>query len=120
MPVTMEAGNGNDLHDFINMFNGSNRKSSSPPPQPQTSSQSGPSSSALLLSSIISLSSLFTSSSMTAFMSHLYQDATCLPKSITPFSMDMTIPSSIVPHILKIPLHIPSFSSVSSPMLEKT
>ena len=52
-------------------------------------------------------------------MSQLYQDATCLPESITPFSMDIPIPSSIVPPVLKIPLHIPSFISVSSPMLKK-
>ena len=34
VPVTVEAGNGNDLHDFSNLFNGSNGKYSSPPPQP--------------------------------------------------------------------------------------
>ena len=34
--------------------------------------------------------------------------------------MDMPIPSSIVPLVLKTPLHIPSFGSVSSPMSKKT
>ena len=33
--------------------------------------------------------------------------------------MDMHIPSSIFPLVFKIPLHIPSISSVSSPMSEK-
>ena len=52
-------------------------------------------------------------------MTELYRNATCLPESITPVPMDKPIPSSIVPPIFKIPLHIPSISSVSSPMSEK-
>ena len=47
--VTVETGNGNNLQDFTNLFNGSNGKPSSPPPQSQPSSQSVPSSSTLLL-----------------------------------------------------------------------
>ena len=66
-------------------------------PQPQPSSQSVPSSSALLPSSIIALSSLSDGSTMTPFMTHLYQNDTCLLESITPISVDMPIPSSIVP-----------------------
>ena len=68
VPIIVEAGNSNDLHDFINLFNGSNIKSSSSPPQPQPSSQPFPSSSTLLLSSIIALSSLSTGSTVTPFM----------------------------------------------------
>ena len=34
MSITIEARNGNDLHDFINLFKGSNGKSSPPLPQP--------------------------------------------------------------------------------------
>ena len=52
-------------------------------------------------------------------MTELYQNATCLPESIIPISMDMPIPSSIAPPVFKIPLHIPSISSVSSPMSKK-
>ena len=33
MPIIVEAGNGNDLHDLIDLLNGSNDKSSSPPTQ---------------------------------------------------------------------------------------
>ena len=33
--------------------------------------------------------------------------------------MDMPIPSSVVPPLFKTPLHIPSFSSFSSPVFEK-
>ena len=69
MPVTIKVGNGNDLHDFINLFNRINGKYSPPPPQPQPSSQSGPSYFSLLLSSIIALSSLYTGSTVTPFMS---------------------------------------------------
>ena len=32
VPVTVETGNGNDLQNFTNLFNGRNGKSSSPPP----------------------------------------------------------------------------------------
>ena len=52
-------------------------------------------------------------------MTELYQNATVLPESITPIPMDIPIPSSVVPPVFKIPLHIPSISSVSSPMSEK-
>ena len=69
VPVTVETGDGNDLQNFTNLFNGRNGKYSSPPPQPQPSSQSIPSSSALLLSSIIALSSLSNGSTVTHFMS---------------------------------------------------
>ena len=120
VPVTVETGNGNDLQDFTNLFNGSNGKYSSPPPQSQPSSQYGPSSSVLLFSSIIALSLLSDGSTVTPFMSQIYQDATSLPESITPIYLDMPFPSYIVPPILKIPLHIPSFSSVSSLVTEKT
>ena len=65
------------------------------------------------------LSSLSNGSVMTPFMSELYQKATILPKSITPIPMDMPIPTSVVPPYFKTPLHIPSFSSVSSPMSNK-
>ena len=71
IPITVETRNGNDLHNFSDVFKGSNGKSSSPPPQPQPSSQSGPSSSALLLSSIIALSSLSDGCTMTPFMTQL-------------------------------------------------
>ena len=118
--VTIETGNGNDLQNFTNLFNGSNGKSSSPPPQPQPSSESGPSSSALFLSSIIALSSLAVGSTVTPFMSQLYQDATCLPKSITPVYVGMLFPSSTVPPVFKIPLYIPLFTSISSHAPEKT
>ena len=67
--VTMESGNGNDLQEFMNLFNGRNRKSSSTLPQSQPSSQPSPSYFALLLSSIIALSSLSIGSIMTPFMS---------------------------------------------------
>ena len=67
----------------------------------------------------MSLSSFSDGSIVTPFMTELYQNATILPESITPISMDMPIPSSIVPPIFKTPLHIPSFSSVSSPMSYK-
>ena len=53
-------------------------------------------------------------------MSSLYQDATSLPEYITPVYVDTTFPSSTVPPVFKIPLHIPSFSSVSSPMTKKS
>ena len=117
VPVTLEVGNGNDL---LNSTNGSNDKSSSPPLQSQLSSQSGPSPYVVRISSIIALSSLSTGSTVTPFMTQLYQNVTCLPESITPISVDMPIPSSIVPPVFKIPLHIPSLSSVSFPMSEKT
>ena len=116
VPVTTEPGNGNDLQEFNNLFNGINERYSSDLPQSQPSSQPCPSSSSLLLLSILALSSLPTSSTMTPLMSQLYQDATCLPHSITPISLQMPIPSSTIPLVFKVPLHIPSFSSVSSPV----
>ena len=56
---------------------------------------------------------------MTPFMTKLYQKATCLPESITHIPMEKPIPSFVVTPVFKIPLHIPSISSVSSPMSEK-
>ena len=109
MPINVEVGNGNDL---LNSTNGSNDKPSSPPLQSQLSSQSGPSPSVVLISSIIALSSLSVGSTMTPFMTQLYQNATCLPESVTPISVDIPIPSSNVAPFLKISLHIPSFNSV--------
>ena len=53
-------------------------------------------------------------------MTQLYQDATSLLESITPVYVDMPFPSSTIPTVFKIPLHIPSFSSLSSPAPEKT
>ena len=67
----------------------------------------------------MALSSLSDGSVVTPFMSELYQNATILPESITPILMDMHIPSSVVPPVFKIPLHIPSLSSMSSPVSEK-
>ena len=55
---------------------------------------------------------------MTPFMSQRYQDATCLPESITLAFVHMPIPSSTIPPVFKVPLHIPSFSSVSYPTHE--
>ena len=52
-------------------------------------------------------------------MSQLYQDATCLPYTIIPVSVQMPIPSSTVPPVFKVPLYIPSLSSISSPVHEK-
>ena len=117
--VTMEAGNGIGLREFTNLFNGSNDRPSSALPQSQPSSQPCPSSFSLLLSSIQALSSLPTGSTMTPLMSQLYQDATCLPHSITLVSLQIPIPSSTIPLVFKLPLHIPSFSSVLSPVHEK-
>ena len=119
VPVIVETGNGNDLQDFMNLFNGNNGKSSSTLPQSQPSSQLGPSSYPLLLSSIIALSSFSTGSTMTPFMSQLYQNATCLPLYITPVSLQMPIPSSTTPPFFKVPLHIPSFSSIPYSVHEK-
>ena len=116
----METRNGNDLQGFMNLFNGSNGKSSSVLPQSQPSFQLGPSSSALLLSSIIAVSSLSTSSTVTPFMTQLYQDATCVPNSILPASLQMLISSSTIPLVFKVPLHIPYFSSIPSSDYEKT
>ena len=42
-----------------------------------------------------------------------------LLESITPIYVDMTFPSSTVPPVFKIPLHIPSFSSMASHVPEK-
>ena len=120
VPVTAEPSNGNDLQEFMNLFNGSNGKSSSALPQSKPSSHHGPSSSALLLSSIIALSSLSTGSTMTPFMTQLYQDATCVPNSILPPSLQILISSSTLPPFFKLPLHIASFSLVFSPIHEKT
>ena len=49
-------------------------------------------------------------------MSHLYQDATCLTHSITLVSIQKTISSSTIPPVFKVPLDIPSFSSIPSPI----
>ena len=108
----MEPGNGNDLQEFMIFFNGINGKFSLDLPQLQPSSQPSPSSSSLLLSSIIALSSLSVGSTMAPFMSQLYQDATCLPYSITHVFVQMPIPSSTIPPVFKVPLHVPSRSSV--------
>ena len=56
---------------------------------------------------------------MTPFITNLYQNATVLPESIILVPMDIPIPSFVVPPFFKIPLHIPSINSVSSPMSEK-
>ena len=114
MPVTIETGN-----DFQNLTNGSNGNLSSPLPRSQPSCQSTPTSYTILLSSIMTLSSFSNGSVVTPFMTELYQNATILPESITPAPMDMPIPSSVVPPVFKIPLHIHSISSVSSPISEK-
>ena len=113
VPVTVETGN-----DFQNLNNGRNGNLSSPLSQSQPSCQSSPSSSTILLSSIMALSSFSNGSVVTPFMTELYQNATILPESITPVLMDMPIPSSVVPLVFKNPFHIPSFSSMSSPMYE--
>ena len=52
-------------------------------------------------------------------MSHLYHDATCLPDSITLVSVQTPIPPSTIYQVFKVPLHIPSISSIPSPVLEK-
>ena len=57
----------------------------------------------------MALSSFSDGSVVTPFMADLYQNATILPKSITHVPMDMPIPSSIMPPVIKTPLHIPSF-----------
>ena len=114
--VTVEVGKGNGLQEFTNLFNGSNERSSSSLPQSQPSSQPFPSSSALLLSSILALSSLPIGSVMKPLMSQLYQNATCLPHSITLVSLQIPIPSYTIPPVFKVPLYIPYFSSVLSPI----
>ena len=55
---------------------------------------------------------------MTPFITKIYQKATCLPESITPVPMEKPIPSLVMTPVFKIPLHIPSFSSVLSPISE--
>ena len=102
------------------MFSGSNGRYSSALPKPQYYSEPCPSSLALLLSSILALSSLSTNSTMTPFMSQLYHDATCLPDSITPISVQMPIPPSTISQVFKVPLHIPFISSIPSPIPEKS
>ena len=102
------------------MFSGSNVRSSSTLPKPHYSYDPCPSCSVLLLSSILALSSLYTGSTMTPLMSQLYQDATCLPDSITPISVQMPLPPYNTSPIFKVPLHIPSFSSITSPVHEKS
>ena len=114
VPVTIETG-----HDFQNLTNCSNGNISSPLPWPQYSCQPDPSSSAILISSIMALSSFSDGSVVTPFMIKLYHNATFLPESIIPVSMDMPIPSSVVSPVFKTPLHIPSFSLVSSHVAEK-
>ena len=52
-------------------------------------------------------------------MTKLYQKATYHPESITPVPLEKPIPSSVVAPVFKIPLHIPSIRTVSSPMSEK-
>ena len=101
------------------MFSGSNGRSSSALPKSQYYSEPCPSSSALLLSSILALSSFPTSSTMTPYMSQIYHDATCLPYSITPVSVQTPIPPSTISQVFKVPLHIPSFSSTPSPIHDK-
>ena len=94
--VTEEVGNGNNLQQFMDVFSDSNGRSSSALPKSQSSSEPFPSSLALLLSSILALSSLSTGSTMTPLMSHLYHDATFLPDSITPASVQIPIPASTI------------------------
>ena len=102
VPVTIETGN-----DFQNLTNSSNGNLSSSLPPSQPSSHSAPSSSTILLSSIIALSSLSDGSYVTPFMNKLYKDATCLPESRIPISIDMPIPTSDISMVVKTPLHIP-------------
>ena len=52
-------------------------------------------------------------------MSQLYHDTTCIPHSITPVSIQMPITPSTISLVFKVPLHIPSFSSIPSPFHEK-
>ena len=104
--VTEEVGNGNNLQEFMNLFSGNNGRSSLALPKLQSSSEPCPSSSALLLSLILSLSSLPTGSTVTPLMYQLYHDATCLPYSITPISVQMPIPPSTISQVFKVPLHI--------------
>ena len=103
----------------MNFFSGSNARSSSALPKSQYSSDPCPSSKALLLSSILALSSLPTGSTMTPLMSQLYHDATCLPDSITPVSVQTPNTPSTISQLFKVPLHIPSFSSIPSHVHEK-
>ena len=103
--VTVETSN-----DFKNLTNGRNGNPSSSLPQSQPVFQSVPSSSTILLSSIMDLSSFSDDYVVTPFMTELYQNATVLPESIIPIPIDIPIPSSIVPPVFKIPLHIPSIS----------
>ena len=114
VPFTVETGN-----EFQNFTNGSNGNPSSSLPQSQPFCHSAPSSSAILLSSVMDLSSFSDGSIVTPFMTELYQNATHLPESITPIPMVKPIPLAVVTPIFKIPLHIPSIRSVSSPMSEK-
>ena len=115
VPVTIETGN-----DFQNLTNGSNGNLSSSLPPYQPSNHSAPSSSAILLSSIIALSSLSDGSYVTPFMNQLYKDATCLPESMIPISIDIPIFTSDVSTVVKNPLHIPSISSMSLSVAEET
>ena len=119
MPITAEPGKGNYLQGFMNLFNGSNGKSSSALPQSQPSFDHVPSSSALLLLLIIALSSLSIGSTVTPFITQLYQNATCVPDSILPASLQMSISSSTIPPVFKVPLHIFCLSSIPSSNYEK-
>ena len=67
----------------------------------------------------MALSSFSNGSVVTPFMTELYHNATCLPKSITLVPRVEPTHSSVETPVFKIPLHIPSISSVSSPMSEK-
>ena len=106
-------------NDFQNLTNGSNGNPSSSIPQSQPLCQSTPSSFAILCSSIMALSSFFDGSIVTPFMTKLYHNATCLPESITLVPRVGPIPSIVETPVFKIPVHIPSISSVPSPMFEK-
>ena len=67
----------------------------------------------------MALSSFSDGSVVTPFMTELYCNATCLPESITLVPRVEPIPSTVETPVFKIPVHIPSISSVSSPMSEK-
>ena len=114
MPITVETDN-----DFQNLTNGSNGNPSSSLPQSQPFCPSAPSSFAVLLSSIFALSSFSDGSVVTPSMTELYHNSTYLPKSITLVPRVEPTHSSVETPVFKIPLHIPSISSVSSPMFEK-
>ena len=115
VPVIEEAGD--HWQDFLDLFDGKSKKNYIPVLEiQQPSSVSESSTTTLLLSSIQTLSTLPTGVPPPPSLSQLYHTVTTAtaPISSCPFQNPMTQPNTEESQLFRIPLHIPSFSLLST------